>query len=166
MILYRTGFQRAASLMISPYVVLALMMAWFIGFYMGQVDGLTFLVGVPLLFAIHFICLLSYRKSEVPPVTDEVATGSDVFVALVVTTLSVILSMLATVVTLEILYELLYLRGQLDSRAQGQEMVWDGFHVFGESVIAVILFAPLSYLYFKSIRKGVRCLLGKLIPER
>lgn len=100
----------------------------------------------------------SCRKSEAPPVAEEL-TGFDVFVVIVVTILSVILSMLATVVTLELLFEFLYFRDRLDARAQGQEMMWDGFHVLGEAVIAVILSVPLSYLYFKSACN----LLGKLI---
>lgn len=91
------------------------------------------------------------RKEEV--------TGIDVALAISATILSVILSMLATVFTLAISFELLYFIRQLSEHAQSQQTEWDGFHALGALVISTILFVPISFLYFKRIRN----LLGKLI---
>lgn len=53
------GFSRVGSLMISPYVTLALTMAWFIALYVGAIGGFVFLFGALLFFVIQFVYILS-----------------------------------------------------------------------------------------------------------
>ena len=94
-------------------------------------------------------------KSETSSAAEDV-TGIDVVVAIVATILTAILSALASLTTLYFLFWFFYF---IRVHVQNQQNEWDGFHALGELVISVILFMPLSYLYFKIVCK----LVGKLI---